>query len=489
MGFKVGIPCMKCSVHPSQQVNKKTGKSSKTCGISSAWREMNDEREGRDITIDKSLTKNNVWMDGSTDDDVLEIVQAVIDEINSIRKENGLRAMRKDTVSVVEIIEKPPIEYMNTLSYGEKVKFLSDSHEVMKKLISDWNPNWKVFESVQHHDEFGGLSGHNHSLVMVTSVDKDGLPTMRAKSEFNLKFFSHINRGYAAAMREKGYDVEDCQTYDRLSEEEKLERKKNPKKFGVDAYTYKMQKLEEQEVTIKQLEAKENYISEAIDNKKIELTDMEKKINDYKNEEQIFKIEKANLAKEKNSANEAKRKYEDKFLELTNAPDIFSYDVLEKENESLKKELTLKDSLIERLKKEHEQLKSQFEQLTRQVTFWKERFADISKKAGIKLMSVFGYDVSGQPNVADYPLASVTKGLKEYVNKYSDVNPKQYRVIPDSNNQGSYRLVLKNSDGSTTTIKDNFDSRDEANAYRTNLVNNTKELSDEMKLERKHGLK
>ena len=68
--MRVGIPCMKCSLHPSQQVNKKTGKASKTCGIGSAWREMNDERLGRDPTIDKSMTEKNIWMVGNSNDDI-----------------------------------------------------------------------------------------------------------------------------------------------------------------------------------------------------------------------------------------------------------------------------------------------------------------------------------------------------------------------------------------------------------------------------------
>ena len=75
--MKVGIPCMKCSIHPSQQVNKKTGKRSKTCGVKSAWEEMNDERLGRDPTIDKEMTYLNVWMEGSTDLDVEDIVNKI----------------------------------------------------------------------------------------------------------------------------------------------------------------------------------------------------------------------------------------------------------------------------------------------------------------------------------------------------------------------------------------------------------------------------
>lgn len=233
--MKVGIPVMKCSLNPSQTVNAKTGKKSKTCSIDLAWKEMNNERLGRDLDIDETLTHNNVWMEGSTEDNVAKIVQNKIDEINQIRKENGKRSLRKDAVSVIEIIEKPNIEYMSNLLYDEKVSFLNTSHGVIKELLGEWNPNWTILESVQHHDEFGGLSAHNHSLVMLTTVDDNDLPGMNAFKEVNLKFYSFINKNYPKMMREYGYEVEDVRTYDMLSEEEKMERKLNPKEHGVDS--------------------------------------------------------------------------------------------------------------------------------------------------------------------------------------------------------------------------------------------------------------
>ena len=60
--MKVGIPVLKCSLNPSQQINKRTGKKAKTCSVGAAWNEMNDNRYGRDPTIEKELTYRNVWM-------------------------------------------------------------------------------------------------------------------------------------------------------------------------------------------------------------------------------------------------------------------------------------------------------------------------------------------------------------------------------------------------------------------------------------------
>ena len=277
--MKIGIPCMKCSLHPSQQVNKKTGKSAKTCGVSSAWKEMNDERMGRDTTIDKNLTHNNVWMDGSTTDDVTKTVQEEIDKINEERRANGLRAMRKDAVSVIEIVEKPPIDYMQHLSYEEKCQFLSDSHDTIKELLHEWNPQWKMIESVQHHDEFGGLSAHNHSLVMLSSKDKNGIAAMNAKAEFNLKFFNFINKNYPERMRSKGYDIEDCKTYDRLSEEEKEQRRLHPEEHGVEAYKYKQKKQEEMTQKLSEQKNELESVSKSLELKRDELSETKRTRN------------------------------------------------------------------------------------------------------------------------------------------------------------------------------------------------------------------
>ena len=115
-----------------------------------AWEEMNDERLGRDPTIDKEMTYLNVWMEGSTDMDVEDIVNKEMERISRERNEHGKRALRSDTVSCIALIEKPNMQYMQNLSYEERKRFLYASHEEMKKLIHEWNPNWKILASVQH---------------------------------------------------------------------------------------------------------------------------------------------------------------------------------------------------------------------------------------------------------------------------------------------------------------------------------------------------
>lgn len=403
--MKVGIPVMKCSLNPSNTINKKTGKKSQTCPVDLAWQEMNDERIGRDMDINPDMTYRNVWMEGNSGDDVVQIVQAKIDEINRIKRENGKRVLRKDAVSVIEVIEKPNIEYMSELSYEEKVKFLKDSHETFKQLIHEWNLNWTLLESVQHHDEFGGLSAHNHNLILLTTVDDKGLPTMNAFKEVNLKFYSYINKNYPKMMRERGYEVEDVRTYDMLTDEEKMERKLNPQQHGVDSYTYKKRKKEEMEQELEKLKIRSEQMSSQLENT---------------------------------------------ILEITKAPDLVSYKDIQDENQTLKKELSTKDKIIQKLNVEKKELKQSLEK-------WKRQCMHIANKIGNKMLNAIGLDTNVVGIKKELPAKEVIQVIDD-TSHTIQYNANDLRVIPDSQNKGKFCVILKKDNG-FDVVDNNFDNR------------------------------
>lgn len=407
MSAKVGIPCMKCSLHPSQTVNKNSGKKSKTCGVSSAWREMNDDRLGRDETIDKEMTHLNMWMEGSSDMDLVGQVEKEINRINEERRSFGKRGLRTDAVSVIAIVEKPNMDYMKNLSYEQRVEFLNKSHEVMKDLLHEWNPNWKMMASVQHHDEFGGLSAHNHSLVMVSTKDKEGISNMCAFKEYNLKFFNHINKNYPARMRSLGFEVEDVRTFDQLSEQEKLERKLHPEEHGVDAVLYKQRKHEELKQSVENLEVK-----------------------------------KADLNQE----------LEEIVIEITKAPSLSTYKTVVEENENLKSELALKDKIIEKMKIEIESLKLS-------VQNWKQKFLDISRQAGSKLMKVFGFETKDE-NMDVFPQQRIVAEFNKMQGIIIAEDPSKYRVVPNQSDN-TFNIVCKEN-GRYKTIEKGFKTRVDA---------------------------
>lgn len=474
----VGIPVMKCSLHPSNQVNKKTGKASKTCAVTSAWLEMNDERKGRDPTIDREMTHLNVWMEGSSSDNIPDIVQSKVDEINSERREAGKRALRSDAVSVAEIVEKPPIDYMKDLSYEEKKKFLSDSHEVMKSLINEWNPDWQVIAAVQHHDEFGGLSAHNHELVLLSSHDKNGVPTMQAKSELNLKFFNFINTHYSEKMREYGYDVEDVKVYDRLSEEEKEERKLHPKEHGVDAYIYKEKKLKETSQEIEELETKHKEISQKVsdaeqqhqaisekldaahdDLRRIQKRTAETLVAGKKAEKKISAVQQ----REKNVENREKQ-----IVEITGSPTIDSYVSVKEENVRLKDELSLKDKIIA-------QLQEQNNKLRQTLHSWSEKIQHL----GRRMASALGFNESEYAgSIQEYPDQTVKEAYENAVGQVKKIDPFTLRVIPDRDNPNQYALASRAKDGTYKPIETGFASRESADARRRELTQAKKTLDE-----------
>ena len=410
MSFQVGIPCMKCSLNPSKAKNAKTGKTSKTCSVSSAWREMNDERLGRDQTIDRSLTAKNVWMVGSSETDIVGLVQDKIDEINAERKELGVRSLRSDAVSVLEIIEKPPLQHMETLSYEEKQTFLRDSHETMQQLLKEWNPEWTVVASVQHHDEFGGLSAHNHSLVLLSTHDKNGVPSMRAKDEAGLPFYNFINSNYPARMREKGYDIADCKMYEQMTDEEKLERKLNPPERGLDAVTYKQKKYEETKELQQQLEAREESIKA-----------------------------------------------------ITGAPSLKSYQTLKDENEKLKEDIRLKDKIIDSLRAANEKLQDGLDRMRKELDETKNKIKEISQRAGRRLMGFLGHPVN-DPSIQEFPSKSVSEGIKEMTDGVKHSDPRKYRVVPEEG--GQYQIVEPDTGDKYRQVKGGFPTREAADLFR-----------------------
>ena len=227
----VGLPCMKLSLSPSNQ--KHHGKAARTCSAKDAWAEMNDERRGRDTTIDRSMTYHNVWLTGNTEMDIL----------------------RFDAVTGIEMIEKPPMEYMEKLSREEQIRFLKDSGAVMDSILKEWNPEWITAAQVLHFDEFGGRAPHSHRIVIPVTKDKDNILSFNAKAEFNLKFFTFVNKEYPKRMRERGYEVEDCKIYEEMTEEQKLEHQKDKPDYGLESMDFKRKKSEELDQRISEKES------------------------------------------------------------------------------------------------------------------------------------------------------------------------------------------------------------------------------------------
>lgn len=486
MGYNVGLPILKCSLNPSQTVyTKKTATGSirvksNTASLGGVWHEMNDDRIGKDEEIDKDLTHNNVWLEGSSEDDVPSMVQKEIDRINDIRHENGKKSLRKDAVCCITIVEKPPMEYMQTLSRDEQIKFLKDSHEAIKNIILQRYPDWKFLETVSHFDEHNGLSPHNHSLILVESTEQVGdkmIPTMRAKTEVNKKFYSAINKEYPAAMRRLGYDVSDCKMYEDMTDEQKEEAKKN-RKVSLDAVTYKRMKdkeVKEMEQNIESKKAEMQSLDSAIHEKKEALGSIEQQqskldsaVKEHADARQTYIEKAAETEKEK-------ERLQEKIVAVTESPNIKKYADVLKENKQLRSDISLKDKLIESLQKENVKLKAAVQHWQKTAERWKQTVISIAEKAGSKLMKAFGYDLS-ESGISEYPTADVSSAIYKMKSEIDEIDPKSLAAIPDSDRKGKYRLAARDENGHYKTVKSGFATRDDAIAYRQNYKSAAKAL-------------
>lgn len=244
--ISVGLPFLKCSSNPSQTVNKKTGKKSKTATTRLVLEE-NIERKGRDPDIDHSKSKYNVSLgEINTVDEYLKLIEKTKMEVNNKLKEYGKRQLRKDCVDNISIVFKPNIEAFEQFTREEQIRFFKDSKEVTESIL---NMIFPVFEV--HFDE-GNTHVHGNGMPLVK--DDLGFETFNAKQLLSLKNITKLNREYSQKMREKGWNVKDMNLYEDMTDEEKEEYRKKKKEHGKSSLKYKADKTKELEEKASKLE-------------------------------------------------------------------------------------------------------------------------------------------------------------------------------------------------------------------------------------------
>ena len=79
-------------------------------------------------------------------------------------------------------------------------------------------------------------------------------------------------------MGERGYSVDDCGTYDMMTEEEREEKRRNPPDYGLEGFEYKRKKTRELEERIASQENKFEKLDareEKLDQRERELAERE----------------------------------------------------------------------------------------------------------------------------------------------------------------------------------------------------------------------
>lgn len=233
MGFHVGIPTLKLA-------NKVGGNASRkrTGTLRAVACEALEERWSRDPDIDRTRTQYNEYEGIRSGLALTEAMTREAEAYSQKRREAGGRALR-DTASFGFVtIVKPDMDAVNSMTPDERKRFFADSREILDDILGRDNVRSRVI----HRDELGE---HEHTFRM--GYTEDG--TLSVDKLVCPKIWRRVNLEYPKKMREKGWDVEDCEMYDakraETDPEYREERKAKRKAAGRGSSKYKMDRDKE----------------------------------------------------------------------------------------------------------------------------------------------------------------------------------------------------------------------------------------------------
>lgn len=212
MGWKIGLPSLKLN---------NAGVKSKSCGdFGHVAAEALKERKGHDPDIDPERAALNRYEGFET---AAALQKYSREHVEQLRDAKG-RKLRSDAVVMCATVLKPPAAYMATLSHEDQLRMLDDAYEAFAEIVGEDN----IKSRADHFDEQGG-----HTHVFWEPMTADG--RLCAKEVHNLKFFRRVNQELPAKLRERGWDIDDCEMYD-AAQQEYEETKKTA---GRSSYAYK----------------------------------------------------------------------------------------------------------------------------------------------------------------------------------------------------------------------------------------------------------
>ena len=162
---------------------------------------------------------------------------------------------------MVATVLKPPAHFMNGLSREDQIRLLKDGVEGFANIVGKAN----VKSAAYHFDEQG-----SHVHVFWEPMTADG--RLSAKEAVSLKTFSRINKELPQFMRARGWDIEDCKSYDEAEERAKRKtlgeaeyRKQTAEKRarnGRSSYKYKAEAEEARRKAEAEVEELETAVSD-----------------------------------------------------------------------------------------------------------------------------------------------------------------------------------------------------------------------------------
>lgn len=222
MSKKIGMPTLKLKL--GNGFGKHSG------NAKAVVLEALKERYSSDSDLDRSLTQNNLYFRDETGSETFfesgeELFKYWESEARKYRvtdKNGKEKKLRSDASIGFAHIIKPDKELMDSLSEEEQLDLLSDTADLVVELYR--KKGCVIDAGVVHLDE-----GNPH--IHLFGHD----PEYQLGKKINLKFFGALNRDVPKKLRQKGWDVEECSSYD-------VEAVKNMTDAEREAYTAEMVK-------------------------------------------------------------------------------------------------------------------------------------------------------------------------------------------------------------------------------------------------------
>ena len=195
----------------------------------------------RNIDVDK--TKDNVVL-VKPSDDFDKVRRERLELMSNRRRENGQRAMRKDTVDALTTVVQPGQEFINKMTRDEQIQFFKDVKEVME---DDPDTYGKIDAAVIHFDETTP-----HMQVLTSTLDFENNRSNAKRMIGNKTKMSIDQTNFVKSVQAKGYDVE--RGINRLDNNYKEQKEQLEDKYKVQINRHNEQLINELEEREKQID-------------------------------------------------------------------------------------------------------------------------------------------------------------------------------------------------------------------------------------------
>ena len=410
-------------------------------------------------------------------------------------KETTGRAVRKDAVVLCSTIESVPESWSPDVCkeyFRDKAEWFGDYLHKRAGVGEDALKTVAVhLDESTPHATYSWIPIKDNKLQAKNILDREFLRDLQKDSQdFTFGWIDRWNEEHPSEMIERMDPYTPDSRQKHLTESEYREKKIDEK---MQLAEQKISDAKEKELAVsereKTLEEQQREFSEAVSEASEQIDSAWEKIGDLQEERTaLAEITKQAIEAKENYDMQAAA-YEEKMIELTEAPDLESYESVLSENAKLKEELSLKDRLIDSLREEIdvwkdrvEDLKESVNEWREKVEDWKDRFRDFAEEVGQKVMGYFGYETE-DPNISKYPSKEFADAYDSMKEEVSWIDPKSLRTIPDNEEDGKFRVVQRTEDG-YETARGGFDTRFEAEAWQKDLASGVRSLDDTLEEDR-----